>query len=334
MNRQRAGRDQPLLSIVTVTWNHRDEMDEYIHALAAAREELPFAIEVLVVDNDSADGTAEYIEKAAPWIRVLRSGYNAGFAEGCNIGLRAARGGYLMLLNPDALATAPALRAMVRFLRRNPEVGGVGCRLLHGDGLPQFSAYPRLGPLSYMVHNSGVYPIMERLRKVAWKAGLARGRRPVRVGWLQGSCHMVPRRVYEAVGGLDPSYFMYCEDTDWCRRIEKAGFVNVFLPRVEMRHRQKGSVGRAPEWCFRRVYRSNLHYANTHMAGWERRTFLGVVLADMYLRIPVYMIAALLLPSRREFLRGRIASVRTMTRILRSGDPDHFPDPPPGRAAT
>lgn len=323
---------RPVLSIITVTWNHREEIDSYLRPMQQAVAEAGFPIEVIIVDNDSADGTAEYIRQAAPWVRVIESGRNAGFAVGCNIGMAAARGRYLLLLNPDAFANATALRAMVAYLARHPRVGAVGCTLLHDDGRPQVSAYAELSPLSYLLNQSFFYPMLERLRKALLAVIPGDRTRPRRCGWLQGACVMVPRHVYTQVGGFDPAFFMYCEDTDWCRRIRDTGRTIVHLPAVAIGHRQKGTSRRAPEWSFRRVYRSVLLYSNKHHRGAERTLFRAAMLTDMLARVAVYTLLSFLMPGRRQFLRARVRSVLRMIAIIRAGDPDLYVDPPPGRS--
>lgn len=332
MAKPEGGGNGPLLSVITVTWNHRDELEPYLAALEKTRDKLPFQLEVVIVDNDSTDGTADYIESRSPWVRVVRKDTNTGFAEGCNIGFREARGTYFMLLNPDAMATADALGGMVKYLEDNPAVGAVGCLLVHEDGLPQFSAYAPMGPIPYLLNQSMIYPVVEKARKILWKAGFMRSDKPRKCGWLMGSCIVVPRAVWEQVGGFDASYFMYCEDTDWCHRIRMAGHDVVFLPGLRMIHVQKGSSRRAAEWCFRRVYRSNLHFANLHKKGLSRLLFRATMLADMLVRVPVYMVLSVVLPGKGPFLRGRTRSVVRMIRIVWAGDPDTFDDPPPGRS--
>lgn len=323
-----SARRRPHLSIVSVAWNHADEIGEFLSATAAAIAQAGLRAEIIIVDNASRDGTADLIEQRFPGVLLIRNARNRGFAEGSNQGLAAATGRHLLLLNPDARPNGPALRALVRFLDRHPSVGAVGCALLHHDRMPQQSAFPRLSPCSYILNHSMIYPLFEEARKRLWRLGLRR-RRPYRTGWLQGSCLAVPRRVYTDLGGLDPSYFIYCEDADWCERIRVAGHAVVHLPNIAMSHRQKGSVRRAPEFCFRRVYRSLLHFANLHRRGIEHAAFRAVMTADMAARLPAYALLAALRPSRRAALAERRASVRLLLRVLRNGDPDFLPDAPP-----
>ncbi len=319
---------QASLSVVTVTWNSGDKIAPYLESLARARAAAAFPIEVIVVDNASSDGTADLIARQAPWVVLVRSGDNLGFAEGCNLGVARATGDLILLLNPDCEANASALAAMVEWLRDNPRTGAVGCLLLRADGLPQRSAHAEPSPLSFLFSNSMLSPLLE------WpeKAAAARGRRdtaPRPCDWLMGSCIMTRREVWEAVGGLDPAYFMYCEDADWCRRVRIAGWTIVHLPGAVMVHRHQESARRAPEFTFRRLYRSLVLYARKHMSEPQRRRFLAAMRLDLRLRIPAYHVQGFLHPGRAPALRDRVQSCLRLLDICRTGDPDLFDDPPP-----
>ena len=317
------------LSIITVSWNHRDEIGAFLDAVDETRKGCSFPVEMVLVDNASQDGTADFVAEHYPWVKLVRSAANTGFAVGCNLGMEAASGDYFLMFNPDAFAKAEALEAMMDFLKKHPEVGAVGCTLLHDDGKPQISAYADMGPLSYIMNQSAIYPVWERVRKVLYSLGLLQRTKPRRVGWLMGSCIMTPRAVFEKIGGIEPSYFMYCEDCDWCARIREAGWEVVHLPTVSVRHRQKGSTKRAPEFTFRRVYRSVVHYANRNIRGPRRELFHYVMLGDFYLRLPLYRLVAMMKPARREAIAERIRSVRRMIDIIKARDPDLYDDPPP-----
>ena len=318
-----------LLSIITVAWNHRDEIGEFLNHVRKAEKEAGFSIEMVLVDNASSDGTADFVAEHYPWVNLVRNARNEGFAPGCNYGLQRASGKYLLMLNPDAFANGRALRGMIRFLKKNPSAGCVGCKLLHADGLPQMSAYAGLSPASYWKNHSIVYPLIEKVRK--WRDCIGRDSRgPRSVGWLMGSCLMVPRRVYEKVGGLEPSFFMYAEDMDWCHQIRQAGWKVVFLPNYSIIHRQKGSSRRLREFCFRRLYRSIVHHTNRQFHEPEKSRILGAMLLDMYLRLPVYTLLSLLKPAEREAYRARLQSIHRMIEIIRARNPDLYQDAAPG----
>lgn len=318
----------PSLSVVTVTWNHAEDVREFLEAIATTQKEVPFPIEMVIVDNASRDNTADVVEREFPWVKLIRTGKNLGFAQGSNVGLEAATGSHLLLLNPDARANAKAFMGMMDYLHAHPKVGCVGCMLLHADGLPQQSSFAELSPLSYWTNHSMLYPVLERVKKLAFRMGLSR-KQPYATGWMQGACLLVPRAVYEKVGGMEASFFLYCEDTDWCHRIRKAGYGMVHMPNLTLYHSQMSSAKKKPEYTFRRVYRSIVHYTNRQFSGSEADRIFAAVLWDFRLRIPIYSALGMLLPARRDALRARVESARRLVQIIKTRNPDLYDDPPP-----
>lgn len=329
MTAERPRRRLPKLSTCTVTFNPGKGIVPLLKSLDRVRRAARFELEVIIVDNGSVDGTAERIARDWPWVRLVRHRDNRGFATGCNDALEIATGDFLLLLNPDCIVNAKALEGMVRWLRRHRNVGAVGCMLLHRDGLPQRSAHKDLSPTSFLLTNSMLSPVFEKVTKFVYRRRVLRQPRPFRCDWLMGSCIMVPRRVYESVGGLEPSFFMYSEDADWCRRIRESGHAVVHLPQFRIVHLHKQSAARRPEFCFRRLYRSLLHYANRQLAPRERRAVIRSVLLDLYARRPAYRVLSWLRPERRRALEERIESCTRLIEIFRRGDPDLYDDPVP-----
>ena len=222
-----------MLSVIIVNWNVRDLLRECLHSLDAGRGAL--ALEVIVVDSASADGSVEMIRAEFPWVRLIPCDENVGFPRGNNLGLAEARGDYLLLLNPDTVVLGDALAVMRDYLVAHPTVGAIGPQLLNPDGTVQSSRrrFPTLA--------TGFF-------ESTWLQGLAPGvlRRyyaldlpddaTAEVDWLVGACIMVPRAVYERIGGLDEGYFMYSEELDWCRRIVAAGWRVVYHPAAQVIH--------------------------------------------------------------------------------------------------
>ncbi len=319
----------PVLSVVTISWNQKDDIAEYLAAMEKTRSRVDFPIEMVLVDNGSVDGTIEMVREEFPWVKLVENGRNVGFAAGCNAGMHVSTGTYILLFNPDARAAPQAFKGMVRYLRENRSAGGVGCMMLHDDGLPQRSAYRELSPWNYVLNHSMIYPALEKVRKIPYRLGFGKGGAPREVDWVQAACLMVPRTVYEKVGDMDDSFFIYCEDTDWCHRIRKAGYRIVYMPNLRIRHRQMGSVGRKPEYFFRRVYRSIVHYTNRQFEPPRDGRILRTMWWDMRLRVPAYRVLQWLKPSQAARYGERIRSVRRMLRIIEARDPDLFDDPPP-----
>ena len=221
------------LSIVIVSWNVRDLLRRCLASIFAAR--LP-GLEVIVVDNASGDGSAEMARGEFPAVRLIANARNAGFPAGNNQGFAAARGRFLMTLNPDTEVIGNALAEMIAYLDAHADVGALGPQLLNPYGSPQ-SSRRRFPTFTTALFES------------TWLQGFA-PRRVLRryyvddvspdliqaVDWLTGACIAVRREVLEALGGFDESFFMYSEELDWCRRIKSAGWKVVYLPAAKVIH--------------------------------------------------------------------------------------------------
>jgi N-acetylglucosaminyl-diphospho-decaprenol L-rhamnosyltransferase len=222
------------LSLIIVSWNVRDYLAACLDSIRAHVGDLQF--EVIVVDSYSDDGTVEMVRTAYPWVRFLPQPFNVGFTRGNNIGLAAAHGRYLMLLNPDTEIVDYALSQMVAYMDENPHVGVVGPRTLNSDGTIQ-STRRRFPTLLTAIFES------------TWLQGWAPRRvldhfyvRDIAdtdtadVDWVQGSALMIRRKVYGQVGGLDEQYMMFSEEMDWCKRVRNAGWRVVYLGSVAVVH--------------------------------------------------------------------------------------------------
>ncbi|MFO0845810.1 MAG: glycosyltransferase family 2 protein [Gemmataceae bacterium] len=212
----------------------QDVLRRCLASLTPRRQGLP--LEVIVVDNASADGAADMVEQEFPRVRLVRNDANVGFARGCNQGARLARGRYLFFLNNDTVVPRGALARLVGFARPRRAVGLVGPRLRDGSGRIQCSARQR----------PTVAALLHRLTLLRW-TGLFRaayreyrGRgidakttRPVEV--LMGAALLMPRRVYRAVGGWDEGYTFGGEDIELCARVARTHEV-VYYPAVEVLH--------------------------------------------------------------------------------------------------
>lgn len=229
-----------MLSILIVNWNVRDLLRDCLRSIERGRGALE--VEVIVVDSASGDDSVAMVAAEFPWVTLRPQSENVGFPRGNNIALAEARGDHLLLLNPDTVVLDDALTVMVAYLEKNPEVGAVGPQLLNPDGSVQSSRrrFPTLA--------TGYF-------ESTWLEGVAPGvlrryyaldlpdDRMADVDWLVGACIMVPRGVYEQIGGLDEAYFMYSEELDWCRRIKEAGWRVVYHPEARVVHH----VGKSSE---------------------------------------------------------------------------------------
>jgi GT2 family glycosyltransferase len=235
----------PDISVVVVSWRTRELTLRCLESLEtdAARGEV--AVETLLVDNDSGDGTVEAVRERFPGVEVVVADRNLGFAAGCNLGLARASGRYALLLNPDAELPPGALGALARFLDATPRAGAAGCRLVSAAGEPQFSAGRFLTPFNQFAETTG-------LARLIPAAALRRSYRDEELGdaaaevdWVVGACMAVRRAALDEVGGLDERFFMYSEDEDLCYRLRAAGWSVHRLGDVRVRHVGGGSAAQA-----------------------------------------------------------------------------------------
>jgi GT2 family glycosyltransferase len=197
----------PTLSVLIVTWNSREEL---ARSLPALLPELGERDELIVVDNDSADGTAEAVAALAPAARVVRSGGNRGFAAACNLGAGRAAGELLVILNPDAAPRAGWGEAIRRPWIERRGWAAWQALVAEGDGATINSA-------GNPVHFTGIVWAGMHGRPLA-EAPPAGG-----VTALSGACLAIPRRTWERVGGFPADYFLYHEDVDLSLRLRLAG---------------------------------------------------------------------------------------------------------------
>ncbi len=234
---------QPLeLSICIVSWNVRDDLLACLDSIYSGAGDL--SVEVIVVDNASADDTALATAQRYPQVRVIENEDNRGFAAGCNQGIEQATGRYILLLNPDTLVPPEALQQMVNFADQHPEAGIIGPKLLYPDGRLQYSCrhFPTI--TAAIFRNTFFGRVMPRAASVAdylmsdWDHNEVR-----KVDWVSGACMLLRRELIEQIGLLDEQFFWGSEDVDYCWRAHKAGWQVLYTPQPEIIH----AVGRSSD---------------------------------------------------------------------------------------
>lgn len=203
--------------------------------------------EIIVVDNGSADGIGAMLESRFPDVRFIASDRNLGYAAGNNLGIRAANGKYVLIMNPDITVRPGAIDAMVRFMNQNRDVGVCGPKLLKPNGKVDESCY-RFHKVS-----TPVYRRTPLGRTAVGRRETDRyimndfDRNQTRdVDWLLGAVLMARRGALEQVGLFDERYFLYFEDTDWCRRFWSAGWRVVYFTDAVMVHCHERASAKSP----------------------------------------------------------------------------------------
>lgn len=238
------------LSIVILCWNDLAVIADCLQSIYATTRSTRF--EVIVSDNGSTDGSIDFIRKTYPQVRVIENGRNLRFAKANNVGIRVARGEYVLILNPDTVIHDGALDKIATFADKHPEAGAFGCRVLNSDGSYQVSARPFASLRSEWI-------VALYLR---WLGHLGRwgesdayqgwtGESERQVDWITGCFMLVRGKVLNQVGGFDEQFFYYYEDMDLCRRIWVAGYPILFTPAASITHLKGQSTNqRLPPLAF------------------------------------------------------------------------------------
>jgi N-acetylglucosaminyl-diphospho-decaprenol L-rhamnosyltransferase len=231
---QREMETQPVLSVLIVCYNARGFMDE---CLASVRQHADCPYEILVVDNASTDGVADYLREAHPDVRLIESEVNAGFTGGNNLGAHHARGEVLLLLNADTRIES-SLAPCVQQILDDPQIGAVGCRLQYGDGRLQGSVGYDHTPTRVVLSWTG-------LARVGWMPAIFRrqetspefyARCQPSVDWVSGACLFTRTELWHRLGGLDERFFIYVEEVEYCKRVRQAGYRVAYTPATLVTH--------------------------------------------------------------------------------------------------
>jgi N-acetylglucosaminyl-diphospho-decaprenol L-rhamnosyltransferase len=274
-----------LLSYCVVNTDGRDDL---LACLEAVERTHPPEIdhELLVLDNASADGSADAVRQRFPRARLFALERRTGKAENDSTLLREARGRYCLLLNEDSELRDGAARALVDALEADPGAAVAGARLLTSAGEPTPCAW-RL-PDARWALAAAVF-LHDRF------AVESRGERVREVGWTQSSAMLVRREAAAEVGYLDPDFFVYSDETDFCKRLRDAGWRILFVPAARAVHHDQ--LGTDPESMRRRIvefHRNRDRYFRKH-ASTGTRLLWTVCWTWAYLARAA---AALVLPGR------------------------------------
>ena len=253
----------PDLSVIVVSWNVRDLLRACLRALPDATEGL--AVEVIVVDNGSGDGSPDIVASEFPQVTLLRNAENQGFALANNRGIATSRGRYLVLLNSDTVAPRRSLAGMAEFMDTQPRAGAASPRLLRPDGTPQ--------PYAYGDDPTPLLPVppgpCSQVRRATCTTGASTG--PFKPAGSRAPASSLAGRRWTQVGGLDENIFMYFEDNDWCRRMRLKGWEVWYNPLAQITHIGGASLSQNPEARAPRTTRASRTFIASTTAGWPAR---------------------------------------------------------------
>ncbi len=225
------------VSIIIVSYNTQQMLDDCISSIMAHTKDVEY--EIIIVDNDSKDETCMMLETKYPRVKLIKSRENLGFGRANNLGMQKAKGKYLFLLNSDTILLNNALKIFFDFAENSQlKIGALGAILKSPDGsnCHSFGKFLTLRGelrdvvakyLKFLKDDSKFHP-----KSVD---------KPMPVDYITGADMWVPQLVYKQLGGFDPSFFMYCEEVDWQRRMSDAGYVRLIINGPEIIHLEGGS---------------------------------------------------------------------------------------------
>jgi len=253
------------LSVIILNWNTKVETRDCLNSIF--RQTHRHAIEVLVADNASSDGSREMLATEFPQARVVAHPMNLGFGAGNNRAIPATCGRYVLFLNSDTIVTEGAFDALVDFADAHPGAGVVGPKLLNPDGSLQYSCrrFPNLG--AGFFRNTPLGRLFPKNRFTQdylmsdWDHATVR-----EVDWVSGAALMIRREALEQTGGFDEGFFMYSEDVDLCYRVHEAGWQVVYFPDAVIYHAVGRSGRHIPTRMIYHSHRGTYRFYKKHYA--------------------------------------------------------------------
>jgi GT2 family glycosyltransferase len=256
---------EALLSIVIVSFNAREHLRRCLDGLLTHIEG---AFEVVVVDNASADGCADMVERDFPRVRVFRNATNTGFAAAANVGAANARGDVILYLNPDSELHDDPFGGPAAYLREHPDVGALGVKLLDPDGALQLSVrrFPGLeaslfNRYSLLTRLWPSNPWSRRYLMSGWQHDALSD-----VDWVSGACLMTTRATLDRVGYFDDAFFWGFEDVDFCQRVHRAGLRVVYWPDSSVVHAIGASARTVPSRAIIARHRGMWRYYRRYLS--------------------------------------------------------------------
>lgn len=216
----------PELSVILVSFNDWIHLEKCLQSLLAVAPEKN--LEVVVVDNNSSDGSPGLVKDRFPEVKLIRNEKNLGFARACNLGIQASAGEFVLFLNNDTIVNVQVLSVLLEKIRENPLIGAVGPALLSGQKTYQVSFGKKVDFFSEFIQK-GFFNL--------YNAKKLRSDSKARdVGWLSAACLLARRKALEEAGCFDENYFLYFEDIDLCYKIKQSGWILRFLPQAHIIH--------------------------------------------------------------------------------------------------
>jgi len=306
------------ISIIIINYNTRELLRQCLLSLKPGN--LPENWSLIVVDNNSPDGSADMVKSDFPSVSLIRMKENGGFPKAVNAGIKCNEAVYYFLLNSDTEVSQKDIKALVTFMDKNREVGGVTPTQVNSRGQSQLAwGYE--------------FTIRSEIRRKRLQAKLDAGdekalkritfEKPFLVEWIAGSTMLLRKEALDEAGLMDENIFIFFEDIDICLRIREAGWKIMVNPQVSVIHHRGESAKTEP-------FNSSIHYRRSHLYVWgKHHSTLSLQFLRIYLVIKFILhlaktrIASIIKPSERAVLTSRIRHIVDLIKLVFRYKPDH-----------
>ena len=236
----------PPVTLLILNWN----AGRFLAACLDSLQQLTYpAYSVLLVDNGSSDGSPAFVRAHYPWVDVVETGVNAGFAGGNNVGLRRVQTPFVVLVNPDVIVEPDWLTQLIQPMLQNQAIGIVGCKVFYAGGhLLQHAG----GYITFPLGLPGHYGLQEE--------DSGRYDEASDVEYVIGAAMAIRREVIDHIGLMDEGFFLYYDDVDYCVRARQAGFRVVYAPAARIIHLESATTQKGSAFYFQHMHASRWRY--------------------------------------------------------------------------
>ena len=245
------------VSVITVNWNTARLIDKLMDSLLEFEAEID--LEVVVVDNNSDPDDSNYLKMLCKRYKslamtIIKNNANIGYAEACNFGVDVASGEYLAFIHPDAYLTEPMFAKLIKRVQEGKKIGVIGSKILSESGETVLSAGRANSIMGIAAGAKFLPPAKEGERFV---------------DWVLGAFLFTKKPIFDELGGFDPRFFMYAEDSDYCLKAKSAGYRVLYFPEVEVVHFGRGSAQK--DWD--RSTHQKMHSEFVFFTKWRGKTY-------------------------------------------------------------
>lgn len=272
------------LSVIIVNYNVKHFLEQCLYSVQKAC--VGIKAEIIVIDNNSTDGSRAFLEPAFPAIQFIWNSKNVGFAKANNQALKMAKGEYILFLNPDTILAEDCIEKCIYFFKENKIAGAVGIKMIDGSGnflKESKRAFP--SPLTSLYKLTGLTRLFPHSKTFArYHLGNLSENENHGVDVLAGAFMMIPKKVLDEVGNFDERFFMYGEDVDLSFRIQKAGYRNYYFAESTIIHFKGESTKRGSLNYVRLFYKAMNLFVKKHYSGSKAGIFIFFIQTAIIIR--------------------------------------------------